>query len=235
MVTSETKDNFETLTMFKEKKFPILCVVGMAREGFDAPPTEVLIDLAHNIDNARLTAQKIGRGLRIDDGKESSRYYFPDTLDNYVKIRGTNMQLNPEAKKRIAESILNASPNATPEMIAAAEKVAIYTNSVNDTIADNEPTTSKINGVENFDQLKKNGKKRIVTVTSTSLLIDDAKNDSPLNNIESTWLFDNLEVVSGDQTNWEFFEALPNWEQLVKMCINNKGMKIEEAYNVCLQ
>lgn len=210
VVTSESDDASQDFEDFKNCKFPILCIVGMAKEGFDAPKTEVVIDLAHNTKNLRDLEQKIGRPIRIHSGKGDARFYYPDTFDNYLTVKGRKVKLNEEARQKIKDIVQSDNPNSdiSPEMQEAVEAAVLHTTLIQDTLEEGNPSTLHIDNSEIIERLKPNGEKQNIIVTSTSLVVKDASNSNPFKNLETSYLFDNTEEVEGQRLDLSTIKKL---------------------------
>ena len=101
---SEQPDD-SALEDFKNGNTRILFVVGMLQEGFDMPSLELAFDCRfyRSWDKNRIArfTQKVGRLLRIAEGKGTSKYYFARDLHDYK---------NGYSPEDLAEIGLNSNP-----------------------------------------------------------------------------------------------------------------------------
>jgi superfamily II DNA or RNA helicase len=93
------------LNDFRSGKIKILCVANMAQEGFNYPDLEVAIDMCPSLDNIRRRIQRIGRVIRKKSNGCSARYYYADTITNYIRIQGARHQVNDDSKDQIEQEI----------------------------------------------------------------------------------------------------------------------------------
>jgi hypothetical protein len=91
-----TKEAADIIKAFKSGKTRVLFVVQMANEGFDYSKLECAIDFRMNAGNAKRTVQKIGRLLRVSEGKLAARYYYCDSIENHLRIGGKKKDFTPE-------------------------------------------------------------------------------------------------------------------------------------------
>lgn len=82
----------------------ILVVVRRGREGFDYKGLEVALDLCPSISNVRAQVQKLGRLMRISNGKTCGRYYYPNGIEYKIKQNGVS--------KVVDESLLSTLTNS---------------------------------------------------------------------------------------------------------------------------
>ena len=222
IVTSSEGDSDVDFEDFRKCKFPVLIVVGMAKEGFDAPKTEVAIDFNFNVKNIRDMEQKIGRLLRISDGKYVARYYYPDIFENYLKVNNKKVQCNDAGKKDIELAIdsLNSEIVIDSDVMTAVESAVRTQGLVLDNKLEGEVETDdkfKIDGVEIINHLKPNGELTKMIVTSTSLCLDDAYNNNPLNNLYVRGLFDKVEEVAGQNEDYSTIKKIR--EAFERLCL----------------
>lgn len=91
------EESSEVLNRFKAGKIRVLCVIGQAREGFNYPDLGVAIDFAPAKTNKRLAIQKIGRIIRAVEGKPTARYYYTDSLSDYLRVNGAVKELDRDS------------------------------------------------------------------------------------------------------------------------------------------
>lgn len=109
---------------FKNKDFIFLVVVGMAQEGFNYPELDCVIDLCPNHSNPRRRIQKIGRILRRSPGKSCSRYYYPNTILNYIRVKGIQKEFNEDTMDNIERQLRTANAELTEAQTKEALEVA---------------------------------------------------------------------------------------------------------------
>jgi superfamily II DNA/RNA helicase len=220
VVTSVEGDSDVDFEDFRNCKFPILIVVGMAKEGFDAPKTEVAIDFNFNVKNLRDMEQKIGRLLRISEGKYVARYYYPDIFENYLKVNNRKMQSNSEGKKDIENAIESMNEGAVSNEVLEAVESAVRTQALALDVGAMEEGERddkiSLDAVEILNQIKPGGDRRMV-VTSTSLVLDGAYNGNPLKNLYIKGLFDKVEEVAGQNEDYSTIKKLR--EAFERLCV----------------
>lgn len=99
---------------FREKKFPVLINVKQIQEGFNDPSLELIFDCAPSFNKeGRIFIQRIGRALRIEDGKLPSRYY------TFYKATGRLKKFNGEKVEEVLAEHIPGYRDASPEEKAA--------------------------------------------------------------------------------------------------------------------
>lgn len=87
------KKNQEAIDRFKNNEVNILISVKSLNEGLDVKDVDVCIRVA-GTNQDRDTIQRLGRGLRIVDGKTSAKYYqiyCNDTIEKWQIVKNTNV------------------------------------------------------------------------------------------------------------------------------------------------
>lgn len=87
------KKNQQAIERFREGEVNILVSVKSLNEGLDVKDVDVGIRVAGTSQD-RDTIQRLGRGLRVVDGKEGAKYYqlyCEDTLEKWQIIKNTNV------------------------------------------------------------------------------------------------------------------------------------------------
>jgi superfamily II DNA or RNA helicase len=114
-VHGKSEDKSKILKDFKNGDIKILLVCRMAREGFNYPDLQVAIDLCPSLSNKRQIVQKIGRICRYLPGKKA-RYYYPDTIENYLVVRGTKHVASEEYQDKLTQQILETMTEKNEEV-----------------------------------------------------------------------------------------------------------------------
>jgi hypothetical protein len=198
----------------------------MGKEGFDAPKTEVVIDLAHNTTNLRDLEQKIGRPIRINKGKDYARFYWGDTLENYIKVNDKFVKSNDESKALIRDILEVDRTDVTDEEVNAATRAVLHSAMVNNILTeedsfislDGQEILNSLESIENgvLDKINPEFKEKSkIIVTTSSLLVLDAKNTNPFRNIKTSYLFENTVLDENRKIHyntidkiWEAFQQL---------------------------
>lgn len=189
MCHSEVMDEKATVLLekFARGEIRILLVAGMAQEGFNYPDLKVAVDLAPSLNNIRRRVQKIGRVCR--NNGEMARYYYADTITNYVHSKGVKSELNSETRDKLERDIREHDKLGEAQAVVAAHAnaaksiMSIEQADTND--ADPGATiqcfgTKKLEitvgeGLENEDiKLHNKSKKETVYCTETGFFISDA-------------------------------------------------------------
>lgn len=198
------KDGTKKLDAFREGKINILCVVGMAREGFNYKELEVALDLSPNFDNERMMVQKIGRPIRKKtNGIDNARYYYPDTFQNYVTVNGVKKEFSEsqiqEMKSRLSKISNRPEEEITLDEVNSTLNVIANTGALQNQKDGENVGACTIQGQKELpdDLYKGSLKKTKVTVTEVDYIVTDADNTDPLKNIKFSYWFSNLETKRG--------------------------------------
>ena len=217
VVHSDHIDADQRLSDFKDGKIKILCVVGMALEGFDFSELSVVIDLRPSLKNKRRQVQKLGRACRYMPGK-TARYYYSDTVTNYIKIEGHNYTIGVEHEKLLHDQITaslqedstyRSLPETEQAMMVEASVKAASSNAIHQHEMDaaesglvNNPSTAvhkqsvlvEMGTDEERESLKLRGEDvKKVVVTRSSYIVCDAYNANQ--KVETEYFFDLIDRV----------------------------------------
>lgn len=221
-VASDVSDSNKKIQEFKEGNINILCVVGMAREGFNYKPLTVGIDLNPSYNNIRLATQKVGRFLRPSEGKTKARYYYADTLENYVKENGVTKELSEEIKNQDIRNALALANDVAPESLEQDDIEALagplttlaqFSRALGE---NGEEAQLQVQGQSILPTIGPNGAEKKVRVTEVGFLISDAENTNPEQNIRVENLFGGLKTVVGTR------DPDGKKEQLLKLATEGK-------------
>lgn len=195
-VTSESASIEKDFEDFKDSKFPILCVVGMAREGFNAPKIEVAIDFSYSVTNRRTLEQKIGRTVRTckEIDKKYARYYYPNTFKDYLLTVNGKTCIREEARNKIESIIMENNPDITPEQMEAAISAMVDIAEMNEELYEDENLPIVDIKTEEMNFIDQEGEKQTIYITETSSCIEDSYNTNPEKNLTSKFLLDNIEL-----------------------------------------
>jgi superfamily II DNA or RNA helicase len=197
VISSEHDDVSGKIAKFKAGEINILCVVGMAREGFNYKELECALDFNYNDINRRLHIQKVGRMVRTNPGKAQARYYYPDTYENYIRFKGGKKELTPQAREEF-KAMLAQSMGVSIESISDDMLDAKVAETSNRTISKAETSENDEVGVGSVEVVTPRNKKSPSFLSSGSYFINLANyksDDKP--RVRTNWLFDRLQTVTG--------------------------------------
>lgn len=202
-VNSDVNDASQKLLDFKAGKINILCVVGMAREGFNYRELEVAIDFVPSFNNARLPVQKVGRITRTADGKQQARYYHIDSFKNRINVKGVWKEAGPDLNQTIrnALSASTGRTNHTEDEVATTAAAVMAVTCLKKDVSGEEDTSVTVAGQEQYTQ---NGLSKVkglpkttITVTRIGFIVSNADNKDPVRTIRSSTLFVGLRTPDG--------------------------------------
>jgi len=199
----------ELLAKFQRDEFRVLIVCGMAKEGYDYPELEVVLDFRPSYDNMRQFMQKTGRLLRIAEGKSLGRYYIPDTVSLYIDQKGVKKDINAEVIEQFKEAALSVDA-PFDDAIAAQTKNVL--NLVGDMKTIEDPDGSPImsgsietkqifeESEEKVDEesslnFPKEPSKKVVTIVTAAYVVSNAF--ASQTNINAFMLFDGIQTKTG--------------------------------------
>jgi superfamily II DNA or RNA helicase len=217
----------DAINDFRAGKIKILCVANMAQEGFNYPELQVAIDLCPSLKNIRRRTQRIGRIIRKKADNRAARYYYADTITNYIRIKGQKFQISEASKDRIADEIseydgLSDIKNEVSEGLTEAvanAKMAAAQIILQDEASENVSIESPYLGTESVEvsvshdtgeheaesiQLFNKEKKIKIQRTRVGFIISDAylSNGKAKGQVRSAKLSEMLEKTRA-QINWE--------------------------------
>lgn len=210
----------KNIDLFTKGKVKILLVAGMAQEGFNYPNLEVALDLCPSHDNIRRFQQKMGRVIRLK--KSPARYYYADTVKNYITSRGERCVLNEETLDKFSKKITKYDSIKDPELVkqitssmgdlvlrsAALQQVEFGDEEVCPNVGYYGTQTLRID--EDLDAVKSlvKGEKKVVHVSTGGYFISEAtnKNSKQINLLKNVSLNDIIRNAS-DRTLWSMMET----------------------------
>ena len=196
----------ELLTQFKDNVFRILIVVGMAKEGYDYPALEVILDFRPSYNNTKLFIQKTGRLLRPSAKKTYGRHYIPDTVSLYIDQEGVKKDLNTEVIGRIKQATSDAGVSSDDEGL---EQIVNLTRTTAQLAVENGIENPQLSNSFDVEQIVEESqedeqdlnlpklptKKKAVTIVTSPYIIDTAYAGKC--NFVSEHLFSSIETKVG--------------------------------------